>query len=101
MGNRAKSTFYSVLFNNFHRRTALIAVLFSNFILLNFELNLNFEILSPKGFALKIYFKIQKQRPPMNYYLKKMCLDVFCSLLKHLVLRFVDTFFLKISTIID
>jgi hypothetical protein len=49
MGNRAKSLFYSVLFNKYHRRSNLIELLFSNLVFLSLLDTQNFEIFSPKG----------------------------------------------------
>jgi hypothetical protein len=49
MGNRAKSLFCSVLFNEFHHRTKLMALLFSIFAFQRQLGTQNLKILSPKG----------------------------------------------------
>jgi hypothetical protein len=49
MGNRAKSLFCSVLFNEFHHRTKLMALLFSNFVFKRKLSTQNYKTLSLKG----------------------------------------------------
>jgi hypothetical protein len=49
MGNRAKSQFSSVLFNEFHHRTKLMALLFSTFAFSRQLGTQNPKTLSPKG----------------------------------------------------
>jgi hypothetical protein len=49
MGNRAKSLFCSILFNEFHHRTKLMAILFSTFAFLRQLGTQNPKTLSPKG----------------------------------------------------
>jgi hypothetical protein len=49
MGNRAKSLFRSVLFNEFHHRTKLIAFLFSTFAFWRQLGTQNLKTLSPEG----------------------------------------------------
>jgi hypothetical protein len=49
MGNRVKSLFCSVLFNEFHHRTKLMALLFSTFAFSRQLGTQNPKILSPKG----------------------------------------------------
>jgi hypothetical protein len=54
MGNRAKSQFCSVLFNEFHHRTKLMALLFSTFAFLRQLGTQNPKTLSPKGTSIQI-----------------------------------------------
>jgi hypothetical protein len=49
MGNKATSLFCSVLFNEFHHRTELMALLFSTFSILRQLGTKNSKTLSPKG----------------------------------------------------
>jgi hypothetical protein len=49
MGNRAKTLFYQVLFNEFHHRTKLMAFLFNTFAFVRQLGNQNPKTLNPKG----------------------------------------------------
>jgi hypothetical protein len=55
MENRAKSLFYSVLYNIFHRRKILIDVLFRSLVFIMELRNQNLEILSPIRVSMQTY----------------------------------------------